>query len=808
MNKRIIGFIFCLILFNVQMFANEIGLRVLGNDQDGYYVNIYWGKQLISDQSRSGELEAYFDNEDYAVREMLQGWKATQVKKENGKIILSGQVYLKRLETDLSVNVIYEIVNKNVVSKQIELQQNNLSLLFYSLGTSIVPECSPSSYWSFDDNMNMGGTVHETYTAAGYILNDTLAIGLLTDAGNRNLWTRNIRRRPSKQGEIGFRAIREICDANLIRISNKDERLRQNNFVKYTFGEVSDFNHPVDTCLYPIPNVTTWKTYHNGYVKKHGNIYKIEKRGKEVSGVRIPYYLTDGFYTIRFKHRSNNPITIRLFKGEGIENKDIIGLHYQSDIPSLQSEWVEQEETVFIANTEDKPIYLLIAASGLNDSSSSLLIKDLEVIRSDAHNYAYHRLEQGKKSVKKVFIFVNSSQATLHDLRLASQIYLAEGLNFVGTTEEKCVYACYQMLMWITSRYNFAPLNVPSINYAPDMYNRDSFWSLMGVYDKEASEEIFNAWASTQDERGAIGTIITPSMGSREVKGNEATLEFLWYAWVNHKLYGTPIPMDKIKKAFEFCMNEYDPDGDGICAAEFVLGQNDVVDYPDKTTDLAVNQGMFAVTMQVAKELGMPVTQDYIEKTNQEYRNFYDNKRGYLVDNRKYPYSITFNSLLPEFVSWWLFNRPILTSEMVINTLNRIPYRNGYSPIISHVGDIYFTQENKPFSPNMFWDNGVYYNAGSWLREEICGYVAGLKHGWKDAEMRIKKRLAVEINLHPDEPFSHEFLPFDVTIPGCWWPSTRVFSWNVFVLRALEVAGMRLPVQDPGYAKSVLSAGR
>ena len=96
MNKRIIGFIFCLILFNVQMFANEIGLRVLGNDQDGYYVNIYWGKQLISDQSRSGELEAYFDNEDYAVREMLQGWKATQVKKENGKIILSGQVYLKR----------------------------------------------------------------------------------------------------------------------------------------------------------------------------------------------------------------------------------------------------------------------------------------------------------------------------------------------------------------------------------------------------------------------------------------------------------------------------------------------------------------------------------------------------------------------------------------------------------------------------------------------------------------------------------------------------------------------------------------
>lgn len=137
MNKRIISFIYCLFLFSMQVLANEIELRVVGNAQDGYYVNIYWGEQLISDQGRSGELEAYFDNEDYSVREILQGWKATQVRKDNGKIILSGRVYLKKLEADLSVNVIYEVVNKNVVSKQIELQQNNLSLLFYSLDTLI-----------------------------------------------------------------------------------------------------------------------------------------------------------------------------------------------------------------------------------------------------------------------------------------------------------------------------------------------------------------------------------------------------------------------------------------------------------------------------------------------------------------------------------------------------------------------------------------------------------------------------------------------------------------------------------------------
>jgi hypothetical protein len=135
----------------------------------------------------------------------------------------------------------------------------------------------------------------------------------------------------------------------------------------------------------------------------------------------------------------------------------------------------------------------------------------------------------------------------------------------------------------------------------------------------------------------------------------------------------------------------------------------------------------------------------------------------------------------------------------VNNTLDKVPSHDGYSPLIFHVKDTYFTMKNKPFSPNLFWDNGIYYNAGSWMREEICGYVAGMKHGWKPAEKRVKDRLTAEITLNPDEPFSHEFLPYDLTVPNCWWPSTRVFSWNVFVLKALEVAGMRTPEQDPNY---------
>lgn len=801
MKKNILFLLLSIV--SVLLSAEDIKVRVAGDGTQGYYANIYEGERLISDQSRSGEADICLANEDYSILDTIRAWKAQRVEYSGDETVLSGDVYLKKFEAYLNIRVSYKVVSDSVVAKNIELQQNNLSLLYYSLGTSITSDAEPTAFWSFDDNDNRGGVVHETYPAAGYMIGDNLAVGLLTDAGNRNLWTRNIRRRPSKQGDIGFRAIREICDANMIRIADAGQRAAGDYSVKYTFGEVSDFNHPVSVVKCTLPDTRQWKSYQGASVKSKSGIYNINGKadGVSMAGMLIPLDLQDGFYTIRFKHRSSNAVSMRLFKGDGTDNTEVAGLHYQTDMPSSENSWVEQEETVFLANTEGGKTSLLLAASGLADGGKySLEIKDLEVLRSDAARYAYHRLEQGKKAVKKLFIFAVPARPVLHDLRLASQVCLADGLGMKGSVEEKCLYACYQMLVWITSRNNFAPLNVPSINYAPDMYNRDSFWSLMGVYDKETSEQIFNEWAATQGANGAIGTIITPCMGSTEVKGNEATLEFLWFALVNHRQYGTPLNMDKLTKAYNYIINEFDPDGDGICSSEFVLGQNDVVTYPERTSGLAVNQGMFAVTLQVARELGFPVSDDYIAKACQEYRNFYDSKRGYLIDNRDYPHSITFNSLLPEFVSWWLFDKPILTSEMVINTLDRIPYHNGYSPIISHVDNVYFTMEDKPFSPNMFWDNGIYYNAGSWLREEICGYVAGLKHGWKNAEGRIRERLNVEITLHPDEPFSHEFLPYDVNVPGCWWPSTRVFSWNVFALRALEVAGMRTPEQDPGYS--------
>jgi len=802
--KLIIFFFF----FFSSISASELNLKLKGDSTSGFYVDVFYGVIPVCTQSVTGELNMMIENEDHSIRETIMKWKSSSANEKGNSITLTGIVRLPKLETDLNIKVIYEIVNNQVVEKRMEFLQTNMSLLYYSVNSSLSLKESPSRFWSFDNADNKGGIAHESYPAAGYMIGDSLAVGLLTDAGNRNLWTRNIRRRPSTGG-VGFRAIQEICDGNLYRIASTEDRMKGDNFVKLTFGELSDFNHPTGKIPYKTPEMATWKSYNGAEVNLNNGVYFLKGNiaTTDLAGFRLPYLLPDGFYTVRFKHRSLFPVSIRLWKNDGTTSNDVQGFHYQTNIPSSQKEWTELEETVFLANTGNGTTNLLIAASGLKKGEPyQLEIKDIEVIQSVSNEQPYHQLLSGVQNTKRTFIFVTPANPTLHDIRLASQISLADGLRFKGTTEEKCLYSCYQMLMWITSAGNFKPLSVPSINYAPDMYNRDSFWSMMGTYNKGTSEAIFNEWAATQNEEGTIGTIITPSMGSKELKGNDATLEFLWFALQNKRIYGTPPPMDKITKAFRYILNEMDSNGDGICSARFVLGQNDCVEYPDRTSNLSVNQGMLAVTLRVAQELGMPVSNATIEKANAGYRAFYDKHLGYLVDNRKYPYVITFNSLLPEFVSLWLFNSPILTSEMVNNTLDKIPSKNGYSPLIFHATNTYFTQENKPFSPNLFWDNGIYYNAGSWMREEICGYVAGMKHGWKPAVQRIKDRLKTEITLNPDEPFSHEFLPYDLSVPECWWPSTRVFSWNVFVLRALEVAGMRTPEQDPDYLKDCIQA--
>src|SRR5438105_15035103 len=96
--------------------------------------------------------------------------------------------------------------------------------------------------------------------------------------------------------------------------------------------------------------------------------------------------------------------------------------------------------------------------------------------------------------------------------------------------------------------------------------------------------------------------------------------------------------------------------------------------------------------------------------------------------------------------------------------------------------------------------DGIYYNGGSWMRVEVCGYIAGKLHGWKKADQAIANRLWAEVNISPDFPTSQEYLATDSR--HTFFGYHRVFAWNAFILQAMELAGLSKTGMDHYYGHS------
>jgi hypothetical protein len=300
------------------------------------------------------------------------------------------------------------------------------------------------------------------------------------------------------------------------------------------------------------------------------------------------------------------------------------------------------------------------------------------------------------------------------------------------------------------------------------------------------------------------------------------------WALLNRRRFDTVLQMDKIRRAAEYCLATYDPQREAICTAQFVIGQLDVIHYPEGTRILCENQGMLAVLLRVIRELQIPevsesISESYVAKAEQEYRSYYDRKRGFLDPARNITDGIGFSDIFPEFLSLWLFERPILTDEMIVNHLDHIPVMlpREDCPYPSEGGTVrpifiglqegkdwsYFTEKWHPMVSDSYAASyankaadGVYYNGGSWMRIEICGYVTGKMHGWRKANHAIANRLWAEIHSDENFPTSQEYLPTYRGNP--FYGYHRVFAWNSFVLQALEIAGLRQPDMDPGFARS------
>jgi hypothetical protein len=811
--------------------TKNVSLQVNGNKTSGFYVTILASKTAINNQSKCGEFSAWFQNAEASVKDAVENWKATEWKGNSSHVELTGKVELKYV-VDLYITVIYDIINEHVVRKRIDFYQADMPVIFLKITNRIEPTAAPENYWSFDQPDCKGGYLRDLFPAIGYRTSDGLTIGLLADAGFRNHYTRIFRRRPEINTEGGLTDLKELPDARLFEICLPKERAIGNNYISQTFGEIL-YKDETSTQGQPTEIRENFKIFGQCQATvKNGKFHvtgAAEQKGH--GGISLPIIFDEeGFYTIRFKYRSSDKLATRLWMMD--KNRDVLKeLALTFDAIPESKEWAVFEKDFCIVNAASCPIELFITRDWNNKTGKyDFEFKNLEIRRNKTASKPFDRLTIGQKLEKTVFIFVDDKlKNTMHDLRLASQIYLAEGLGFKGGQTEKVFYATLMSLMWITEPFDFQPHAVPSIYYAPDMYNRDSAYSLWACYNRELNEKIFLRWGDSQGPDGAISTIITPQMGAIEKKSNEATPEWLMWAMLNKRRYNTTLPMERIVKAAQYCMDTFDPDRDGICRAKFVMGMNDIVDYPEWTEELAINQGVWAVTLRVIKELNIPqisetISEQYIEKAEQAYRSYYNPDKKLFCPKHSIDDVICLDTFHPEYMSLWLFGRKILTDEMVVNTLEKTPMfwpredapfaEEGKKGVIAPItiwlkkdapnGWSYFTDKYYPVMNIEFGKtyadhacDGMYYNGGSWFRPEILAYAAGKMHGWKKADARIANRLWAEINLCENFPTSQEYLATtEINKDKCYH---RVFCWNVFALQALEMIGQRTPQMDPDY---------
>jgi hypothetical protein len=814
--------------------SGSVSLQATGDAQAGYGVAILFRDQVIARHHRGGEFSAVFQNSERSLEDRVDDWKATSWKGDQAQITLTGQIRLPSMRTTVFAEIHYEVVSQNVIKKMIRLRQADMFTLLYQLTNRLEPQVTPEKLWSFDHPDCRGGPLHEYFPAAGFRTQSGVTVGLLTDSGYRNHWSRIIRR----DGTPVKPAPASIPDLNLYSLPEVADRATQGSYIQQTFGESTvQLSGDGSRLRVELPGAATWQKSGQIEVDQHDGVVKLSP-GARTDFVLLPFPTKGGVvYEGRLKYRSAAPISVHAWDVDDKQKKVADITLFNDTAPASPSSFSDFHFSFLIAALQGTGAALALSPTefipeGASDDHGrlpSIEVRDIELFRIATRSEPYRRLDMGHQQTTTVFIFANEEVSdTVRGYRLASQLQLAEGLGFTGGETEKVLYADVMMLSWNADAEHRLML-APSIWYsaAGEMYLRDSFYALNGIHNRELNEKVFNVWADNQGDDGAINTLVEPNIANLERKSNDSTPLWLMWALLNHRRFGTPLDMDKIRRAAEYCLTTYDPHREAICTAQFVIGQLDVIRYPEGTRILCENQGMLAVLLRVIRELRIPevsasISESYVAKAEQEYRSYYDAKRGFMFPARNITDAIGFSDIFPEFLSLWLFERPILTDEMVVSHLNHIPTMlprkdcpypdegGTVRPIFIGLPEAkewsYFTEKWHPMVSDSYAAgyadeaaDGIYYNGGSWMRVEICGYVTGKLHGWKSADRAIANRLWAETHTDEEFPTSQEYLPTSAGNP--FYGFHRVFAWNAFVLQALEFAGLRKPVMDPDYSR-------
>lgn len=769
---------------------------LMGNQEDGFWVGLGHDQPVIT---QSGEFSAVFTDPDTGEQESVFGWRAKEVTEGLESITLDGDIDLPRLRAKVAVRVTYDVINSNLVQKEISFTSN--TPLLCSITARLTATREPENYWTFEQASHPGGPIYEIYPAMGMKI-DGRVYGYLTDSGYRNRWTRVNRQTDGHGFLIG---IDTQPDAELMMLAAAEERNHGLHYVQYKFGEYLDFSEETYDTLSLGPDAG-WQSLSAGANLQilDDSIHVAGTEGAE-RGLVLPVVLhKNELYEVYFEYRSMHPLSLRLLDANSdtyFEWAKELGAYRDQIVSTEGSEWKSFAKRFFSSKFPDthQSTILKLMQDPTLDAPFDIEVRNVEIRRYHGSARQFHPLVPGEPHSIRLFVFDEPSDRH-RDIQIASQVRLAEGLGFEGSTAEKMLYADNQMLVWIAQHDKMEPHVVPSLNYQPDMYLRDTFWEASAVFDKEVAVGCWQRYAATQHVDGQLDTLARSYNYAPSVDDNDSTMFFIMWAYINWKRYGAEPQMEPLKKALESIRSLHCPNRDGRYISRTAGWFDTIWGEPGVT---AINQGHFAVVLQCARELGMDVTDTEVVAAKKAYRDLYDTTLGYVRWSSAQDY-LSPSVLMGEFMNLWLFNEPILSDEAVISTVEKLPVIKRGVPCIADKDAKLFTDDNKPWESKYTWRQGVYHNGGSWFLYEYLAYVAAARHGWDLAQERMDWRLEMEFSKE-DEPYAHEFIPL-TDDEDDWWPTCRVFGWTTFAIVANQVAAgaSELTLKNPVTRRSTV----
>ena len=319
---------------------------------------------------------------------------------------------------------------------------------------------------------------------------------------------------------------------------------------------------------------------------------------------------------------------------------------------------------------------------------------------------------------------------------------------------------------------------------SPAYYNpylRDSFWTAQAVGNRRLALSVLDQFVAAERSDGEPPTYFVNAYSRPIYHSDESASLVLVWAWRNKLLYGLTPPRALLQRSLDYLLR-HARNGRQITPRGRYASWWDSYNLPSPDT-LSYTQGLFAVALRCASLMGLNVPATAVSGAEAAYRSLYDSRLGYVRLSANIA-ATDASALTGEFLSLWLFRRPILLDAQVRSTIDHLTaFGAGFRVVTfphGHGADAGYLPTS---------DAGVagdYQNGASWLLYDALTIAAAGLHGVIDGRSRLRARLRLEFS---HGVLLHEYLQTEpsLTYYGSEPPSRDYFSWDTFVLVIADV---------------------